>query len=95
MQAELTTIEAEIHGIVERYQEHLAALDVELQAELGPFRQPIETLRLAITEMAAEFDPGYLIVRSLNWPRSMSPIGSLIAAATILSRWLLQSAEVW
>jgi len=57
VQAELTTIEAEIHGIVERYQDRLAALDVELQAELGPFRQPIETLRLAITEMAAEFDP--------------------------------------
>jgi hypothetical protein len=56
-QAELTTIEAAIEGIVARYQERPEALDAELQAELEPFHEPIETLRLAITEMAAEFAP--------------------------------------
>jgi hypothetical protein len=32
-------------------------LNEELQAELEPFREPIEMLRLAITEMAGEFNP--------------------------------------
>jgi hypothetical protein len=57
VQAELSNIQADIEAIVSRYQERLEALDVELQAELEPFREPIETLRLAITEMVAEFDP--------------------------------------
>jgi len=48
---------SDIQAIVARYQERLEALDAELQAELEPFREPIETLRLTITEMAAEFDP--------------------------------------
>jgi hypothetical protein len=56
-QAELTTIEAEIDDIVARYQARLEAMNVELQAELEPFRESVENLRLAITEMAAEFAP--------------------------------------
>jgi hypothetical protein len=57
VQAELSEMRADIEAIVSRYQERLEALNVELQAELEPFREPIETLRLAITEMAAEFAP--------------------------------------
>jgi hypothetical protein len=44
-QAELTTIEDAIEIIVSRYQARLEALNVELQAELEPFRAPIDTLR--------------------------------------------------
>jgi hypothetical protein len=57
VQAELSQMRAEIEAIVSRYQERLEALDVELQAELEPFRARIETLRLAITEMAEAFAP--------------------------------------
>jgi hypothetical protein len=56
-QAELTRIEDVIEQIVARYQARLEAMDLELQAELEPFRESIERLRLAITEMAAEFAP--------------------------------------
>jgi hypothetical protein len=55
--AELATIEAAIDGIVARYHARLAALNEELQAALEPCREPIATLRQAITEMAAGFDP--------------------------------------
>jgi hypothetical protein len=56
-QAELTTIEDAIEIIVSRYQARLEALNVELQAELEPFRAPIDTLRHAIEAMSETFDP--------------------------------------
>ena len=56
-QAQLTTIEASIERIVAHYQARLEALNGELQAELEPFREPIDTLRHAIMEMSESFDP--------------------------------------
>jgi hypothetical protein len=55
--AELAMIAAAIDGIVARYHARLETLNAELQAELEPFREPIETLRQAVREMAAGFDP--------------------------------------
>ena len=57
VQAELSELSADIEAIVSRYQARLEALNVALQAALEPFREPIDTLRLAITEMAAAFAP--------------------------------------
>jgi hypothetical protein len=53
----LDDITAEVRTIVARYQKRLAQMDVELQAELNPWRERVEFLRHAVAVAMEQFRP--------------------------------------
>jgi hypothetical protein len=54
---ELDELADEANEIARRYEARLRELDAELQAELAPVRERLETLRQAVTESVSDIDP--------------------------------------
>jgi hypothetical protein len=96
--AELATIEAAIDGIVARYQARLEALNEELQAELEPFREPIETLRQAVSFQDRGLDAHNAVVNPSQMdadreaellPEISKPLGFLTASWAACIEWIV------
>jgi len=63
---ELDTITEEVRAIVARYQPHLAQMDADLQAELAPWRERVESLRSAVAVEMVRFRPAFRTSRGGN-----------------------------
>lgn len=56
-QTELSVLERQAREIVQGYEEHLSELGVNLEQDLAPIAQRLEAVRLAIQDLASDFEP--------------------------------------